>query len=122
MNKNTRTICSLIALAAWLTVSLAGSSAFAAGPASPKVVEYQSAGILVIQLPDGTNYLAFASALNGCAAHSADTVKAWQSLAQSALLSGKNLVITSSPCVGNVPDATHPAINYNRITSLDLNQ
>jgi hypothetical protein len=68
---------------------------------------------LIIQAPDGTNFYATMNAGGGCTNNNlnVDAVKIYQALAESALLSGKNVRIAFNVCGG---------INY--IYSMDLIQ
>jgi hypothetical protein len=100
MIKRTKTISGWIALATGLAVSTVSVAALAVNPSSPKVVEYMP-GTLLIQLDGGENYYGVLDA-NGTECdwnnQTVDTLKAWQSLAQAALLSGKKLLIYSNFC------------------------
>jgi hypothetical protein len=95
----------LMAFCAALLVSLVGAPASAAvtTAATPSIVEYMP-GALLIQIPGASagNYMGVLSAVSGCSANNQtiDTLKAWQALAQSALLSGKNLRIYFTSCNG----------------------
>jgi hypothetical protein len=99
----TRTAYALVTLASTLALTAATTSALAdvTSLATPTVVEY-SAGTVLVQLPGGTNYNGVLSAASGCTGNNqnADTLKAWTSLAQAALLSGKSLKIYYTPCAG----------------------
>lgn len=66
---------------------------------------------LLVQLAGGTNYYGVLNAKAGCTAYNQneDTLKAWQSMSQAALLSGKKLNIYFTACGG---------VNY--ITVMDL--
>ena len=103
LNKLTsmRKVSGFVAIAAGLTVGISPTLAFASvtGLASPVAVEY-SAGSLLVQLPGGANYLGVVSAAAGCTANNQtlDTLKAWQSLTQAALLSGKSVKIYYNTC------------------------
>ena len=77
-------------------------------PPSPVLqVEYQNINTttppnLFVQLADGVKYQATATfACDSNLAPSLDTVKVWVALAQAALLSGKNLIISYNMCSTN---------------------
>jgi len=68
--------------------------------ATVNAVEY-SQGVLLIQLSDGTNYFGQVTAdASICNVHNVtlDTLNKWQSLAEAALLSGKQLKIYFTNC------------------------
>ena len=104
----------LVATALGLALCTVQTSAFAnvAGAASPTVVEYQP-GVLLVQLPGGTNYIGVLNAVAGCTSNSQsiDTLKQWTSLAQAALLSGKSVKVFFNVCGG-----------FNYISTIDINQ
>ena len=77
------------------------------------IVEYQP-GVLLIQTPDGNNYSAQLTGSAGCPNQVLDSLKAWQSLAQASLLSGKSLKIYF--CT----DTAAPGAHF--ITAIDLDQ
>jgi len=82
------------------------------GVTTVNIVEY-GAGSLLVQLTGGVNYFAQLNTQSGCTANNQtiDTIKAYQSLAQAALLAGKTVKVYFNTCGGQ---------NY--ITALDLNQ
>jgi len=103
---------SLVAAAMGLALCTAQSSAFAAVSAqvSPTVVEYQP-GVLLVQLPGGTNYIGVLNTVAGCTTYNQtiDTLKNWTSISQAALLSGKSVKLYYTVCGGQ---------NY--ITTIDI--
>jgi hypothetical protein len=101
-----KTLSRTVALAAALVVTGANMKAFAASSIAQdtvNVIEYTQGGsfALLVQLNNGVNYTAFLTS-PGCnlPALTIDTVKAWQSLAQSALLAGKKLKVYFNVCGG----------------------
>ncbi|MDF3071311.1 MAG: hypothetical protein K0R38_6912 [Polyangiaceae bacterium] len=92
---------SLIGLAACFGVAMTATHADAAESPTTTVnaVEF-SGGTLLIQLSNGTNYLGVLNTGGACTANNqtADTLKAWTSLSQSALLSGKRLKLYFTTC------------------------
>jgi len=100
-----RTLSRIVALASALSITAVAvtASAAATGWVTPNIVGY-SGNALFIQAPSGggafTNYEAMVTPPSGCTARDLDTLKAWQSLAQSAFLSGKTLKITYTACGG----------------------
>jgi hypothetical protein len=97
-----------IALAMLTAVAITGASRAAFADAitcAPNQVEWPQT--LMIQCAP-VNYVGYLSAPSGCEGNnqSIDTLKSWQSLAQAALLSGKNLTIYYNVCGGqnNVTD------------------
>jgi len=102
-----------------LAVSTSSLPAFANGPITSKLNLVAWAGAdnpnlntLFVQTSDtGTNYMAKTVAPSGCTDNNQtiDTIKMWQSLAQAALLSGKQIHVYFNVCGG---------INY--ITQIDL--
>lgn len=110
-NKKMRSLSTMVAIASTLAIASASASALASSPttATCQLVKV-SAGTLVIQIPGNVSYYAQLNAV-GCTTNnqSADTLKAWTSLAQAALVSGKSLQIYFNVCGG---------INY--ISALDL--
>lgn len=91
----------LLGLASSLTIAASSLPAQAAvSPIqSPVVVEY-FANTLLVQLPGGVNYHGLVTSPAGCATpnQSIDTLKAWLSLSQAALLSGKTVKIGFNTC------------------------
>jgi hypothetical protein len=93
-----------------LTVALitVAVPALAAGPSvetTVKQVEYRNITLtpdLLLQSSNGTNFQATATYSPGCGVltPSIDTVKLWASLGQAALLSGKNVTIYYTACLG----------------------
>lgn len=76
-------------------------TASAASPANFSPVQVEYPGKLLVQDPQGVNYYAqLTSPCTGIAANSIDTIKIWQSLAQSALLSNKNVTLYYTTCSG----------------------
>jgi hypothetical protein len=102
----------IIALAIGLTVVGVSSNALAV-EVTPDFIEYYQGGILfgsptvtvsnymLIQV-SGVNYIAPQTATAPCAANvkSSETIKNWLSLSQSALLSGKKIVLNFATCNG----------------------
>jgi hypothetical protein len=92
-----------------MLVTLVSARAFADGnlTAGVTAVQYQNINAtgspnLFVKLTDGVAYQA--SAGFSCDSHQApsiDTIKMWSSLAQSALLSGKNLIMVWNSCTTN---------------------
>jgi hypothetical protein len=103
-----------LTLAATLTIvasskRASASTGFVTGPVS--IIEYVQ-GSLLVQMTS-VNYVAQLATATGCTANNVtiDTIKAFQSLAQSALLSGKTLRIYYTTC---------NSAQY--INTMDLNQ
>jgi hypothetical protein len=91
-----------LALSAALALTAMSSSAFAAATewVRPQIVGFSN-GRLLIQLPSPSagDFVAWTSATpDTCVSQSLDTLKAWQSLAHSAMLSGKRIKINYSTC------------------------
>jgi|SRR6187551_1071282 len=88
----------ILAVAAAFAFTLVASRAHAAfSDNTVSLIEYQP-DVLVVQLTGGANFHAFKTAPTGCNSRSIDTIKAWQSLAQSALLAGKKVRIYYTVC------------------------
>jgi hypothetical protein len=83
-------------------------------PVSPNLVEYGTSG-LIVQVNGGTNYYGQLTAQSGCTGNNqtTETLKQWLSLAQAALLSGKQLRVYYNICGSN---------NQLYIVALDLIQ
>ena len=97
-SKSLRAALGLVAtLAVAATTTLAHADA--SGTTTVNAVEYSS-GQLLIQLSTGVNYIGTTGAPAGCTSfnQSVDTLKAWTSMAQSALLSGKRLKVYFTTC------------------------
>jgi hypothetical protein len=112
-SKKKRITLGLVGLAASLSMAAVTNNAFAAfsATASPIIVEYFQNQVL-IQLPGPINYIGTTSTVAGCTSGiTVETLKLWTSLAQGALLSGKNVRIGFNTCGGT---------NY--ITAVDLFQ
>ena len=112
--KKTKKAARTLALAVGLAVVGISATAYAAHVNDVvRIVEYMP-DVLLIQT-DGTvnNYYAMRSAGNSCRdySRSADTLKAWLSLGQAALLSGKGVRIYYAECGGK-----------RHITAFDLNK
>jgi hypothetical protein len=99
-----------IALAAGVAAASIGGSALAAS-APPTIIEYLPGQLLVQD--NGVNFYAQLAPPDACKAfaQTIDTIKVWESLAQSALLAGKKVNVFSGICGG---------LNY--ITGIDLVQ
>jgi hypothetical protein len=111
----------ILALTAALAVTLVAARADALDATNKaQVVAYQGAEAMYIQLVGGINYQAMKTAPGDCSnySRSVDTLRAWQSLAQSALLAGKSLRIYYDSCD---PDGTGAQTPINFIVELDLN-
>lgn len=108
----TKRLASVIAVVTTLALVATSAPAAAASPinGSVSVVEY-APGSLLVQVA-AVNYMAQLNTQAGCTANNQtiDTIKAYQSLAQAALLAGKNVRIYFAVC---------NSVNY--ITTFDLN-
>jgi hypothetical protein len=107
----TRNFSCLLAMTSALAITAGSVPAFAdSATGTPSVISY-TAGILNVPIA-GVNYYGQLTPGGTCGpfGQTVDTLKAWQSLAQSALLSGKTLTITFTNCQG-----------FNFITVLNLN-
>jgi hypothetical protein len=110
--KKTKNAALSLALAVGMAVTAITPPAAAADvTGTVSIVEFSHPGSLLIQSA-GVNYYAQLSPGAPCAANNktADTLKAWQSLGQAALLSGKTVRIYYASCNG-----------FRFITALDLN-
>jgi hypothetical protein len=104
-NGQVKTASRVAALASALAITVASVPAWAVS--SPEfttvgVVEY-SPGTLLVQDAGGNNFFAQLATQGGCTQfnQTIDTIKIWQSMAQSALLAGKAVRIYFNVC-GNV--------------------
>lgn len=101
----TRNGFALLAVAAGLAIGLQTSAASAAPSpvAQAAIVEYSNGQLLLQLAGSGTNYVGVLTAGAGCTANNqtADTLKAWLSIAQASLLSGKNVLIYYNVCGGS---------------------
>lgn len=115
LTKKKRSLSALLAVTSALAIMSASVSALASSITASKTVQLveASAGAVIIQLSDGVNYLGQLTTQAGCTANnqSADTLKAWTSLAQTALLSGKLVNVYFNTCNGT---------NY--VVAVDLKQ
>jgi hypothetical protein len=102
-------VSGFVALATTATATFGSSAAFAGQiTCAPNLIEYYNGTIIIQCAP--TNYLGHISPPSGCpGGQFIDTLKAWTSMAQAALLSGKNVQIYYDTCGG-----------VNTITALDL--
>jgi hypothetical protein len=101
-------IAAAAALAATAISTPATAASFVNGTVT--IVEYVPGSLLVQSA--GANYFGQLNTQSGCTSNnqSVDTLRAWQNLAQAALLSGKSMRIFFNTCGG---------VNY--IAGLDLN-
>ena len=102
-NKAIKSLMTVTTALALGTMSTSALAAQAQGGVS--VIEYGVGGFgstLLIQLPGGANYYAVTSAGTGCTSsnQTMDTIKAWTSMTQSALLAGKQVRVYFSTCNG----------------------
>jgi hypothetical protein len=104
-NRRLRSLSLLVAIATATTISVAAAPAFAV-TCVPNIVEYSAPesaanfSPLVVQC-DGINYLGVYDGnpnVTTCGETSLDTLKAWLSMAQAALLAGKKLNINTVTC------------------------
>jgi hypothetical protein len=110
--KSRRSLATFSVLSALAIGSVATSAqAAVTAPTSVGIIEYYG-GTLLVQL-NGVNFYGQLATQAACTTNNQtiDTLKAWQSLAQAALLSGKQLKIYYNVC---------GSTNY--ITAMDLNQ
>ena len=95
----------LVAAAAALGVIGVAETAYAThSDGKVTVVEYVGGTqpFLLVQLGNTYNFYAYLNSPSGCAAHNQapDTIKAWQSLAQAAVLSGRSVRVHWTLCNG----------------------
>jgi len=100
-----------LALATGVAVTAAGSSASAADKnnCTVQLIQYNIAagGTLIVQCSDGVNYYAQVGIQGngsgtGCGGTSMDSLKAMESLANAALLSGKTVHMAYSVCSNGI--------------------
>jgi hypothetical protein len=112
--ENTRRRSGLLAAAVAVAVGGTAGTAHAQQYLEGKVtvVEYSKQPLLLVQLSGGHNFYAHQQAPTLCTQYSvsADTIKAWQNLAQAALLSGRTVRVYYYGCGGQ-----------SHIQTLDLN-
>jgi hypothetical protein len=120
ISRNLKRPAAFFSVTAALAVLLGSAPAFATGPTSPitggvNLVEF-SPGTLIVQSA-GVNYYAQLNAATNCTTNNqtADTLKAWLSEAQAALLSGKSVQIYFNDC-----GPTGAPVHY--ISALDIKQ
>jgi hypothetical protein len=109
-SKTLRNVASLVAVLASLTF---GTKAWASSETTTPQAMIYAAGNLLIKDSSGTFFSGQLSPTAMCSAQAQtiDTLKMWASLAQAALLSGKNVLITYTN-----------ACSTNYITQLELDQ
>ncbi len=115
INTKSRGLAVSVGVAASLIIATVSTLAHATDAfTTVGVVEYAPNSLLV-QGADGVNYLAKINAPSGCTSNNQtiDTLKAWQSLAQAALLSGKTVRIYYNVCSSN---------SQNYIAAMDLDK
>jgi hypothetical protein len=101
----TKILCAAVAFG---TTLAAGTSAIAAGHCSPGIVEYTENQLLIqcSNQPAPNNYLGVVNAPPGCSGTknepkvtvTVDTLKMWLTMAQAALLAGKDMNLYFTKC------------------------
>jgi flagellum-specific peptidoglycan hydrolase FlgJ len=91
LKMHTRFVATIAAIA---LTALSTSASATVTDSTVTIVEYTQ-GTLLVQVATGANFYAQLSAPAPCVSVTIDTIKAWQSLAQAALLSGKGVRIFS---------------------------